>query len=475
MIAREDTVLKIISGENYTPCGLAEKLGARVVLESSTYRKGKSRHSIMMIDEAFRLVQGDGRISVSAGNLKNSESQAMEEAVNRYTDILDAASSFASQHRTLEFPFPAGGIGYLAYEFAKNCDTVSFRQRKNSGSGEDDIPDAIFLFGHTFLVFDHYTDLIYMLGINYEGCEIDLPKRIGEIEKRIKDLDFNYLVEKNGEYSAEVIYDPPAGVFTKNVIAAIEEIKKGNLLQCVVSRKARIKTNLPAFRAYKKLRSATPSPYMFYLDFSDFQIFGASPEVHLLINEGKAVMRPIAGTRRRGLTAEEDIMLEKELLGDEKEGCEHLMLVDLARNDLGRVCRPGSVKVTESRTIERYSHVMHIVSQVEGELAEGVTGIDALRATFPAGTVTGAPKLKAIGTIDRLEDEKRGFYAGVIGYFEPGGALNSCITIRSGMKKGDVMTLQAGAGIVSDSNPEREYEETREKMRSLAKITGLEV
>lgn len=472
MPAREDTVLKIISGENYTPCGLAEKLGARVVLESASYMKGKSRHSLLLIDEAFRLVQKDEGISIVKAN---SASEKDTVSMPEFRDILDAAGYFAKQHAALEFPFPAGGIGYLSYEFVKNCDKVKFRSRSGEKTILPEIPEASLLFGHVFLIFDHYTDLIYLLGINYEEAVIDLASRIAGVEKRIKDLDFNYLVDRDEKYECSVVYNPSAEEFMDNVVKIKDEIKKGNLLQCVVSRKLGIKTDMPPFKAYKKLKSASPSPYMFFLDFSDFQLFGSSPEVHLLVNEDKATMRPIAGTRRRGRDPEEDTALEKELLEDEKEGCEHLMLVDLARNDLGRVCRAGSVKVAESRTIERYSHVMHIVSQVEGELGEGVTGALALRATFPAGTVSGAPKLKAIEIIDRLEKEKRGFYAGIVGYFEPGGNLNSCINIRSGMKAGDILTLQSGAGIVADSVPEREYEETCEKMRAIAKVLGLEV
>jgi len=491
MTAREDTVLKIISGENYTPCGLAEKLGARVVLESSSYMKGKSRHSLLMIDEAFRLIQNNDVIT-----LEKKDSPPLVLQIDG--DILDASSYFASQHKALEFPFPAGGIGFLAFEFVKNCDKVKFRLRNGEeGKADAAFPDAALLFGHVFLVFDHYTDLIYLLGINYEGHEIDLPGRIEAVEKRIRDMDFNYLVERNEKYECSVVYNPGPEKFMDSVLKVKEEIRIGNLLQCVISRKMKIRTDMPAFRAYKKLRSATPSPYMFFLDFTDFQLFGSSPEVHLLVTDGKAVMRPIAGTRRRGKTTDEDLLLEKELLEDDKEGAEHLMLVDLARNDLGRVCRAGSVRVTEARVIERYSHVMHIVSQVEGDLDNngkidaGATGflkdpgqvqspavlrsLQALRAGFPAGTVSGAPKLKAIEILDRLEDEGRGFYAGIVGYFEPGGNLNTCINIRSGMKKGNIMTLQSGAGIVADSVPEREYEETCEKMRSIAKVIGLEV
>jgi anthranilate synthase component 1 len=212
---------------------------------------------------------------------------------------------------------------------------------------------------------------------------------------------------------------------------------------------------------------------MFYIDFEDFQLFGASPEVHVKARDGVATIRPLAGTRRRGRSPAEDSGLEKELLADEKERAEHLMLVDLARNDLGRVSVPGSVKVTELMDVERYSHVMHIVSNVEGKLAEGKTGIDALRATFPAGTVSGAPKIRAIEVIDSLEPEKRGFYAGVVAHVESDGSLDSCITIRSALKMGDTVTLQAGAGIVYDSVPEKEYEETEAKLGALARALGM--
>ena len=193
------------------------------------------------------------------------------------------------------------------------------------------------------------------------------------------------------------------------------------------------------------------------------------------VENARAVIRPLAGTRKRGKTRPEDLALERELRADVKERAEHLMLVDLARNDLGRVSKAGSVKVTQSMEVERYAYVMHLVSQVEGELGEGKSGIDAVRATFPAGTVTGAPKIRAMEIISRLEKEKRGFYAGLVGYVEPGGSLDTCITIRSAMKSDDILVLQAGAGIVYDSVPEREYDETTSKLEAMARTLGVEV
>jgi len=256
------------------------------------------------------------------------------------------------------------------------------------------------------------------------------------------------------------------------VEAVRQQIIKGNLLQGVLSRRVVLKTPMPAIEAYRTLRRINPSPYMFFLDFQDFQLFGSSPEVHVKVKDRKALIRPLAGTRRRGVTPEEDRELEKELLADEKERAEHLMLVDLARNDLGRVCDPGTVEVPEFMEVERYSHVMHIVSQVEGRLRTDSSGLDALRATFPAGTVSGAPKIRAIEVIDSLEPEKRSFYAGVVAYVESDGSLDSCITIRSALKQGERMILQAGAGVVYDSVPEREFMETEAKLGALAGAIG---
>jgi anthranilate synthase component 1 len=263
--------------------------------------------------------------------------------------------------------------------------------------------------------------------------------------------------------------------FLKGVEKVRKEVIKGNLLQGVLSRRLVLRTEIPALEAYRRLRSINPSPYMFYLDLKNFQLFGSSPELHVKFDGKKVLMRPIAGTMGRGENKQEDELLEKELLSDEKERAEHLMLVDLARNDLGRICEPGTVHVSEFMCIEHYSHVMHIVSQVDGCLKKGVSGIEAIRKTFPAGTVSGAPKIKAVEIIDSLEKEKRSFYAGIVGYIEPGGTLDSCITIRSALKMDDLLILQAGAGIVYDSVPEREYEETSSKLRALGKSIGVEV
>jgi anthranilate synthase component 1 len=464
-----ETVIKVIPGERFTPYGLALKLNAKVILESSSSKKGRDRYSLLLLQEAFRVTQdgpavylhkGDKRFRVKAG----------------YRDILDVLMYFARQHSDpgQDFPFPAGGVGFLSFEFCRFCDTIHLDADKPDPLN---LPDAVFLFGHVFLIYDHYTDLIYLVGLNYKEASIDLGAAVAAVEARITDGDWTALDAVGTTYAAEVAdqgYDPDA-TYKKNVEAMRGEVIAGNLLQGVPSRRLLVKTAMPAIEAYRRLRSSNPSPYMFYLDFGGYQLFGASPEVHVKVKNGKAEIRPIAGTRRRGATDAEDRALETELLADVKERAEHLMLVDLARNDLGRISKPGTVKVVDSYFIERYSHVMHIVSQVEGQLKDDKTGIDALRASFPAGTVSGAPKIRAIEVIDRLEPVQRRFYSGIVGHLSPDGGLDTCIAIRSALKQGDTMVLQAGGGIVFDSNPDRELEETYEKMRATARSLGLEI
>ena len=460
------SLVRTIPGERFTPYTLALKLQAKVLLESASFVKGRERYSIMLLREAFAIFERGGTIYMK----RDGKDFAVK---SKGRDILDILLYFANQHseETFPFPFPAGGIGYLAYEYATKFDTVHLRA-KNDELG---LPIACFLFGHVFLVFDHYTDSISIVGTNYREHEIDLQQAVDSTVERINDLDFNFMSASDEPVAAVTVESAERGRYEQGVATVREEIIKGNLLQGVLSRRLAITTGIKALDAYRALRSTNPSPYMFFMDFGTFQLFGASPEVHVKVREDRVIIRPIAGTRKRGETVEEDRQLERDLLADEKEKAEHLMLVDLARNDIGRICTPGSVQVTESMIIERYSHVMHIVSQVEGRLEDGKNGLDAVRATFPAGTVTGAPKIKAMEIVDGLEPDIRGFYAGVIGYVEAGGSLDSCIAIRCAVKRGDLLVLQAGAGIVYDSVPEREFEETSNKLQALATAVGIEV
>ncbi len=463
---RTDSILRMVGGERFTPCGLAGKFAAKVLLESSSLMSGRERYSMLVLDEAFSVVQDGDDVCMIEGENKSIIGEPGE-------DILDVLPKFAKQNPILhDFPCPTGGVGYLSYEFSRLCDTISFREKKDPLG----IYDAHFLFGHIYVIFDHATDLIYILGVNYHESVIDLEAAVDHVISRMNDLDFNYLATPEPPKVMRLLKDEETDrAFLEGVGVLRDEIIKGNLLQGVLSRRLYVETDLSAFDAFKQLRTINPSPYMFYLDFSSFEIFGASPEVMVKVRGDKAIVRPIAGTRRRGKDAEQDAALEKDLLSDPKERAEHVMLIDLARNDLGRVCRTGSIELTENMGIERYSHVMHIVSEVEGTTKDSVTAADVIRATFPAGTVSGAPKIQAIKTVDALEPEKRTFYAGLIGYMEGDGNLDTCISIRTALKKDNKIILQSGAGIVYDSVPERELEETNEKLRAMAKSLGLEV
>jgi len=457
---------RTLAGEKYTPFGLAGKLNSKVILESSSLSRGRERYSLLLVQEAFQVWQEGKTIILRKG----SERRVMEGR-----DILDVLVEIASRHgdfRT-DFPFPAGGIGFLSFEFASFCDSFGLPNRPDSLG----LPLAAFIFGHVYVVFDHYTDQIHLIGLNYEKeNKIDLEKALDDVEARIGDLNFNYMVEKLTEYPAIIASSIQESEDYKEAVSRVrQEIIKGNLLQAVPSRRLEIATQMTAFDVYRTLRSSNPSPYQFYLDFGPWQLFGTSPEMHVKVRNRRVILRPIAGTRRRGKNEAEDRSLASELTADEKEKAEHLMLVDLGRNDLGRICKVGTVEVSKSMVIEKYSKVMHMVSQVEGDLADDKNAIDAIRATFPAGTVSGAPKIQAVKTIASLEKMTRGFYAGLVGYLESGESLDTCITIRSALKKENRLFLQAGGGIVYDSNPDRELEETNEKLRAIAAAAGVKV
>jgi anthranilate synthase component 1 len=261
--------------------------------------------------------------------------------------------------------------------------------------------------------------------------------------------------------------------FAANVVKAKEYIVAGDIIQVVGSQRFSAPVTASAIDVYRAVRSINPSPYMFLLELDGFSLVGASPEVHVRCEAGRVEIRPIAGTRRRGADLEEDLALEKELLADPKERAEHVMLVDLARNDIGRVCDFGSVRVRDLMVIERYSHVMHIVSQVEGRLAARHTAYDLMRATFPNGTVSGAPKIRAMQIISELEKTTRGPYAGCVGYFSFNGNVDACITIRTALLKGGRAYIQAGGGWVNDSTPEGEFQETVNKSQAMRKAVAL--
>ncbi len=464
---RTDGVIRMLPGERFTPFALANKLRARILFESSSFQRGRSRYSLLVLDEAFRLVQRGERVLFQPAG---GEERDFASAPAR--DILDAAAYFADQHPALhqDFPYPCGGFGYVGYEFAARCDAIRMSEKRD----DIGIDDAVFLFGHVYLIYDHHADVIYLHGVNYHEHETDLEAALDAVEIRIRDFDFNYLAEPAVKYRARVVPDAEGERdFLEGVEAIRRDIEAGSLIQAVLSRRLAVDTNQPSFESYRRLRSINPSPYMFHIDFGTFQLFGASPEVHVKLKEGRITIKPLAGTRPRSVDAAVNAEREKDLLNDEKELAEHMMLVDLARNDLGRVARTGSVKVMDLMSVEHYSHVMHISSRVEADLADGVPSLDAIRLSFPAGTVSGAPKIRAMETLDRLEKHPRRFYSGIVGFLEPGGEFNTCIAIRCGLQKAGRLWLQAGAGIVYDSVPGTELAETNHKLGAMLAALNL--
>ncbi len=384
-------IIRTLPGERFTPFALAQKLKATAILESASFTHGKARYSILLIDEAFRISQRDENVTVLIdGETRKSDSH----------DILEVLDSIAREHKKgeTEFPLPASGIGYLGYDYSQRCDTIHIAPQEDTIG----VPESQFIIGHTYIVFDHFTDTIHICGMNYSMREVDLDLAIDEIERKINSLDFSYLEPPAPALASTVITDLQAShdEFIEGVKEIKDHIVQGNLLQAVLSRRLEIASEESAIHAYRRLRSTNPSPYLFYIDFGDYQMIGASPESIVKVKHAHASIRPIAGTRRRGKDAAEDVVLSEDLLKDPKERAEHLMLVDLARNDLGRVCRPGTVEVPRYMDIEMFSHVIHIVTDVTGTLdTDRYRPINVLKSSFPAGTVSGAPKIEAIERI----------------------------------------------------------------------------
>ena len=369
--------------------------------------------------------------------------------------------------------FVGGLVGYLGYDVIR-----FFEPKLDVGTtSSSNLPEAHYMLTDTLVAFDHARGRLLIivnahLNGDPEAAYEDAINRIDRIAERLSAPLASRLTPRATSASAVSSNFTQAG-FEEIVRAAKEHIAAGDIFQVVLSQRLSRRTSAQPFDIYRALRRLNPSPYMFFFDFGmigdqPYHVIGASPEMLVRLEGRTATVRPIAGTRRRGSTPTEDVALEQELLADPKERAEHVMLVDLGRNDLGRVCEYGSVHAPDLFVVERYSHVMHIVSQVEGKLRDGIDAFDLLRATFPVGTVSGAPKIRAMEIIHELEQLDRGLYAGSVGYFSYDGAMDTCIAIRTMQMLGDVVSIQAGAGIVADSDPASEYQETLNKAKALA-------
>ena len=368
--------------------------------------------------------------------------------------------------------FISGAVGYFSYDIIR-----FFEDIPDNNTDDLNLPESYFIFVDTVLAVDHFKHTVRIIsnaltkGKNlkesYEEAVYDIKQTLHKIRKSFEIYDFKDTSVKRGRLELESNIDRVQ--FEESVRHAKDYIYKGDIFQVVLSQRFKAEVQSDPFDIYRALRRVNPSPYMYYFDYDGLRIIGSSPEVLIKAEDGIVTTRPLAGTIKRGVTIEEDQRLARKLLRDPKERAEHIMLVDLARNDLGKICKYGTIRLPEKMRIDRFSHVMHIVSHVSGSIKEDVDQIEILKAGFPAGTVSGAPKIRAMEIIDELETTRRGIYAGAVGYFDMFGNLDFCITIRTIIQSGGFAYIQAGAGIVYDSVPAKEYLETVNKAKALVK------
>ncbi|MFO7951899.1 MAG: anthranilate synthase component I [Bacillota bacterium] len=468
-------VCREIVADLETPVSVYNKVyqdGCSCLLESVEGSAKLSRYSFLAGDPFLQLKAFGKHVVVSGEN----------QSEKRKGDVLNILREVLAEYKVAQVPglprFFGGAVGYIGYDSLRSAETVSSDLEDELG-----IPDTYLVFPESVIVFDHYTSkLKIIVNVLVSG---DPEAAYRKAENKLDYLTKTIRCNNGYAYGdpADISSDLDAGFsltsntsrdqFMANVEKVKEYIDAGDILQAVISQRFETAINSKPFEVYRALRSLNPSPYMYYLNFDQVQVAGASPEMLVRLENGVVETRPIAGTRPRGENREADVALEKELFLDDKERSEHEMLVDLGCADLDRVSLEGSVEVPNHMICEKYSHVMHLVSEVRGKLKENRDAIDALVACFPAGTVSGAPREKAMEIIDQLEVAKRGPYAGAVGYFSFTGNMDTCITIRTIVFANGKAYAQAGAGIVADSKPEKEYEETINKAEALVKALQL--
>ena len=454
-----------------TPLSLYLKLANRThtyLLESVVGGERFGRYSFIGLAAPVRLRAVARLVTVTHGDAIAEKSQA--------ADPLDFVREFLARYRVAELPglprFCGGLVGYFGY------DAVRWIEPRLSGGWlkPDPVgcPDMLLLVSEELAVIDNLSGKLYLVVYAdpakpraWQDAQARLRELLGALKLPLS------LPPEREQAQPDIASNFGGEAFRAAVGRAIRYVHDGDVMQVVLSQRLSRPFGGSSLSLYRALRSINPSPYMFYFDFGDFQVVGASPEILVRLERGTVTVRPIAGTRGRGATRDEDLSLERELLADPKERAEHVMLVDLGLNDVGRVAATGTVRLTENMTVERYSHVMHIVSNVEGRLREGLDCLDVLRAAFPAGTVSGAPKVRAMEIIDELEPDKRGIYAGAVGYLGFNGDMDLAIAIRTALVKNGQMHVQAGAGIVADSVPENEWQETRAKARAVLRAAEI--
>lgn len=477
--ARKRQVLwmKLVS-DLETPVSAMLKLqheGAQAfLLESVEGGETRGRYSILGIDPdlMWRCMGNKPEISKTPPFHDASFEPSWDDSLNSLRQLIQS-------HRMElpEFlpPMAAGVIGYMGYDMVKLMERLPDTKPDNI-----QIPDACFIRPRTMLIFDSVNGVVYIVAPIWEtdgdGSTLyeSAKKRIETVVRLLQGpIDqrnyYKDMADSKTDFKSNLTRDEYKDLVTK----AQEYIKAGDIFQVVLSQRFTADFDLPPMTLYRALRHLNPSPFLFYLNFGSYALVGSSPEILVRLRDNIVTIRPIAGTRPRGKDIAHDKTLAADLLDDPKELAEHLMLLDLGRNDVGRVAKRGDVRVTERMTIEHYSHVMHIVSNVEGELADGLDALNALAAGFPAGTVSGAPKIRAMEVIDELEPERRSFYAGCVGYFSANGSMDTCITLRTALVKDGKIYAQAGGGIVADSDPKAEYEESINKAKAVMRAAEL--
>ncbi|MHB1024796.1 MAG: anthranilate synthase component I [Desulfobacteria bacterium] len=458
-----------------TPVSAYLKISARFptdhfLLESVEGGEKWARYSFIGFDPHLRFCADAKGITVRQGG------ETRNVPVNG--DPLDALAGILKEIRYRPAPglprLSGGAVGYIGYDY------VRYLEKVGGDRPLTDAPDAMFLFPSRLLIFDNVRHTILIVAHGSVGAGQDPGAAYARALEAIEEVRGILRVPlegsevPDGDDGGETpVFEMSRGAFLDAVRMAKEHIRNGDIIQAVLSNRATVRTRRTPAEVYRVLRALNPSPYMYLLRMGDLAVVGSSPEILVRLEGDEIQLRPIAGTRPRGATPSEDRRLEAELLSDPKELAEHVMLVDLGRNDVGRVAAWGSVKANELMGIERYSHVMHIVSNVVGKLREGLTAFDVLRAAFPAGTVSGAPKVRAMQIISELEPFRRGIYAGAVGYFDLQGSMDFCIAIRTIVMSGGEAKIQAGAGIVADSDPAREWEEILSKAKILFRAVGV--
>ncbi len=399
---------------------------------------------------------------------------AVEVLDDSYFDALNRLTTEHSEPKLPDLPRLTGGaVGFSSYDTVREVEILP-----DVPEADLDIPEAIWSFYDEVYAFDHVKQQIVLMKTVFIDKQTDLRKAYDAAQKSLSRMEEQAVrkVSLGGSFqldSSKLSSNVEENRFHSMVKKAKEYIYEGDIFQVVLSQRFEVPFEGDSFTLYRALRMVNPSPYLFFLDFEDFSMVGSSPEVLVRVTDTEARLLPIAGTRPRGKNHEEDLAFEEDLKRDPKEIAEHIMLVDLGRNDLSRVCKSGTVHLERNQSIERFSHVMHIVSDVVGEIASDKTSVDALMQCFPAGTVSGAPKIRAMEIIDELEPTKRGPYAGAVGYFDFSGNMDTCIVIRTMLVTDNSVYIQAGAGIVADSDPEKEFEETKNKAGALVEALSV--